>query len=277
MRWDRTITVIGTHAGGDIANVVTGGVFDVPGDTMFDKRRYLQNKADWLRKFLTLEPRGSVVTCADLLLPSNNPKADLGYIVMEPTEYPPLAGSSTIAVATVILETGILTMKEPVTEFVLEAPAGLVEVRCACRNGKVTEVKFRNVPAFALFLDAMLEVPGVGTVRADIAYGGMTYALVRGEGPWFRNRPRRGPRYLRPRREDQKSRYRATRMRASREPRDSRRDGDRIHRPRSSSRKAAALSQHGGVCARPARSLTLRLGHLRATCGHARQGGDRGR
>ena len=185
MRWNRMITVVGTHAGGDVVNVVTGGVFDVPGETMFDKRRYLQRHADGLRKFLTLEPRGSVVTCADLLLPSNNPKADLGYIVMEPTEYPPLAGSSTIGVATVILETGILPMKEPVTEFVLEAPAGLVAVRCTCRHGKVTEVKFRNVPAFALFLDAMLEVPGVGTVRADIAYGGMTYALVQAKDLGF--------------------------------------------------------------------------------------------
>jgi len=178
MRWKRTLTVVGAHAGGEMGKVVTGGVVDVPGKTMFDKKRHLEKKGDGLRKFLLFEPRGAAVHSANLVLPTNNPKATLGYIIMESTEYPPMSGSNTICTATVLLETGILPMTEPVTRLVLEAPGGLIALTCKCRDGKVLEVKFANVPSFVLHLGAELEVAGVGTVRADVAYGGMIYALV---------------------------------------------------------------------------------------------------
>lgn len=178
MRWKRALTVVGVHAEGEYGKVVTGGIVDVPGKTMFDKMRYLRDHDDGLRKFLLFEPRGAAVHSANLVLPSSHPKAQLGYVIMESTEYPAMSGSNTICTVTAILETGILPMKEPVTELTLETPGGLIHVRCQCRDGKVLQVKFRNVPAFVQYLDAPLEVKGVGTLITDVAYGGMHYALV---------------------------------------------------------------------------------------------------
>lgn len=178
MRWKRTLTVVGVHAEGELGKVVVGGVVDVPGRTMFAKMRHLAEHEDGLRKFLLFEPRGAAVHSANVVLPSSNPKAALGYVIMESTEYPPMSGSNTICTVTAILETGILPMTEPVTRLTLEAPGGLIDVTCQCRDGAVRQVKFRNVPAFVQRLDAPVEVPGVGTVTLDVAYGGMHYALV---------------------------------------------------------------------------------------------------
>ena len=185
MRWNRTLTVVGVHAEGEVGKVITGGVVDVPGETMFDKKRFLEQQADGLRKFLLYEPRGAAVHSANLVLPSSNKEAAMGFIIMESTEYPPMSGSNTICPATVLLETGILPMHEPVTELVLEAPGGLIAVTCQCRQGKVTQVKFTNVPAFPLYLDKSIEVPGVGTVKIDVAYGGMMFALVNADDLGF--------------------------------------------------------------------------------------------
>jgi proline racemase len=178
MHWNRTLTVIGAHAEGEVGKVVTGGVVDVPGETMFDKKRFLEQQSDGLRKFLLYEPRGAAVHSANLLLPSNNKEAALGFIIMESTEYPPMSGSNTICTATVLLETGILPMQEPVTQLMLETPGGLISVTCQCSHGKVTQVKFTNVPAFPLYLGKSIEVEGVGTIEIDVAYGGMMFALV---------------------------------------------------------------------------------------------------
>ena len=178
MHWKRTFTVVGAHAEGEVGNVVTGGVVSVPGETMFDKKRFLEQQADSLRKFLLREPRGAAVHSANLVLPSNNPKAALGFIIMESTEYPPMSGSNTICTATVLLETGILPMQEPITQMSLEAPGGLIKVTCKCSHGKVKQVKFTNVPAFPLYLGKSIEVEGVGTVEIDVAYGGMMFALI---------------------------------------------------------------------------------------------------
>jgi len=178
MHWKRTLTVVGAHAEGEVGKVVTGGVVNVPGETMFDKKRFLEQKEDGLRKFLLHEPRGAAVHSANLVLPSNNRKAALGFIIMESTEYPPMSGSNTICTATVLLETGILPMQEPVTQLLLETPGGLIKVTCKCSHGKVKQVKFTNVPAFALYLGTSIEVEGVGTVEIDVAYGGMMFALI---------------------------------------------------------------------------------------------------
>jgi proline racemase len=158
--------------------VITGGVGDVPGVTMLDKKIYLEEHLDGIRRLLLFEPRGTVNTNVNLVLPSNNPEAALGYVIMESTEYPAMSGSNTICVATVLLETGMLPMTEPVTELVLEAPAGLIRVRCDCKDGKVVRVRFTNQPAFAYYLDTLVEVPGLGALTVDVAYGGMTYVLV---------------------------------------------------------------------------------------------------
>ena len=178
MRWRKTFTVVGCHAEGEVGNVVTGGVGHIPGATMFDKKRHLEQHMDGLRKLILYEPRGAAVHCADIVLPSNNPEADMGFIILEAENCPPMSGSNTICVATVLLETGMLAMEEPVTTFTLEAPGGLVAVECRCEDGKVKRVKFTNVPSFVWHLDAPVEVEGLGTVTLDVAYGGMTYALV---------------------------------------------------------------------------------------------------
>ncbi len=189
MRWQRTLTVVGAHAEGEMGKVVTGGVIDVPGETMFDKKRHLEQNDDGLRKFLLFEPRGAAVHSANLVLPTNNPEAALGFIIMESTEYPPMSGSNTICTATVLLETGILPITEPVTRLVLEAPGGLIAIKCRCRDGKVLEVEFANVPSFVLHLGANVEVEGVGTVAIDVAYGGMIYALTEARALGFRITP----------------------------------------------------------------------------------------
>lgn len=178
MRFNTVINVVGCHAEGEIGNVVVGGIPPIPGETMLDKRRYLQEQADWLRQLLLKEPRGNVVRSANVVFRSNHPEADMGYVVMESTEYPVMSGSNTICVATVLLETGMLPMREPVTEVTLESPAGLIRLSCTCRGGKVTNVTFVNQPAFVYHLDAPVEVEGLGTVTVDVAWGGMTYALV---------------------------------------------------------------------------------------------------
>jgi proline racemase len=189
VRFSTILTVVGAHAEGEVGNVVVGGVGDVPGHTMFDKMRYLAESRDDIRQLLLREPRGNVIRSANIVLPSNHPEAKLGYVVMESTEYPVMSGSNTICVATVVLETGLLPMVEPMTELVLESPAGLIRLTCACHDGKVTSVRFRNQPAFVYHLDAPVEVPDLGTLSVDVAWGGMAYVLVDGPSLGFRLAP----------------------------------------------------------------------------------------
>jgi proline racemase len=172
------VDVVGCHAEGEIGNVVVGGIGDVPGQTMFDKRNYLQDHRDDLRQRLLKEPRGNVVRSANVILPSANPAAAMGYVIMESTEYPAMSGSNTICVATVLLETGMVPMVEPVTQLTLESPAGLIDLECQCSDGKVTSVRFLNQPAFVYHLDATIDVPGIGSLSVDVAWGGMAYVLV---------------------------------------------------------------------------------------------------
>lgn len=177
MRLNRMITAVDTHAGTPM-RVITGGVVDVPGTTILEKWKWLQTKGDELRKMMLREPRGYPAMCCNLILPPTVAEADASFIIMEQTEYPAMSGGNTISVATVLLETGMLPMHEPVTELVLESPAGLIPVRAECKNGKVTQVTFQNVPAFALHLDAEIDVPHLGKVIVDVAWGGMFYVIA---------------------------------------------------------------------------------------------------
>ena len=156
------LNVVDCHAEGESGKVVVGGVGDVPGETMFDKRVYLEQNLDQLRELLLFEPRGAVWHNANIVLPSNNPRASLGYVILESTEYPAMSGSNTMCVATVLLETGMLPMVEPVTELVLESPAGLIRVHCECRDGKVLRAKLFNQPAFVYHSQVGIDVPGIG-------------------------------------------------------------------------------------------------------------------
>jgi len=177
MRARRTITVVGCHAGGEIGNVVTGGVLPPPGQTVFEQMLALRAD-DSLRRLLLREPRGSVAVHANLIVPSQRPDCDAGFIIMEPTEYPAMSGSNTICVATVLLETGMVEMQEPQTTLRLEAPAGVVEVAARCRDGRCESVELTNVACLADRLDAALEVEGLGTITVDVAFGGMWYAIA---------------------------------------------------------------------------------------------------
>ncbi len=177
MRSRRTITVVGCHAGGEVGNVVVDGVPPPHGATVFEQMQVLQ-RDDSLRRFLLREPRGSVATHANLIVPATREDCAFGFIIMEPTEYPLMSGSNTICVATVLLETGRVPMVEPEMVLRLEAPAGVVEIRATCRDGRVESVELTNVPAFATHLGASLDVEGLGTIAVDVAFGGMWYAIA---------------------------------------------------------------------------------------------------
>lgn len=192
MRAARMIQAVDVHAEGEPGRVIVGGVLDMPGETMYAKMVYLRDHADDLRRRMLREPRGYPALCCNLILPPTQPEADAGFVIMEQTEYPGMSGSNTICVATVLLETGMLPMREPVTELTLEAPAGLIQVRAACTNGKVTRVTFRNVPAFAAHLDARIDVPQIGPVTVDVAYGGMFYVIADAEPLGLRLVPEEG-------------------------------------------------------------------------------------
>jgi proline racemase len=173
----RTITVVGCHAGGEVGNVVVAGVEPPPGATVREQMEALA-RDDRLRRFLLHEPRGSVASHANLIVPATREDCDAGFIIMEPTEYPLMSGSNTMCVTTVLLERGLVEMREPETTLRLEAPAGVVEVRATCKDGRVQSVELTNVPAYAERLDAKLDLYGVGRISVDIAFGGMWYAIA---------------------------------------------------------------------------------------------------
>jgi proline racemase len=189
MRSRRAITVVGCHAGGEVGNVVVGGVLPPRGETVFEQMQTLRDESDWLRRLLLREPRGSVAVHANLVVPPTRPDCDAGFIIMEPTEYPAMSGSNTICTTTVLLETGMVEMQEPETIVRLEAPGGVVEARAVCRDGRCESVEFTNVPCFVDRLDAPLEVEGLGTLTVDVAYGGMWYAIADAEALGFAIEP----------------------------------------------------------------------------------------
>ncbi len=178
MRSTLLLNAVEAHAEGEPGRVITGGLPDIPGSSVFEKMQWMEANADHIRTLILREPRGYPGLCANILVPPCDPRADAGFIIMEQTEYPPMSGSNAICVATVLLETGILPMVEPVTEFTLEAPAGLIKVRAECKDGKVSRVTLRNVPAFVVHLDAPLRVDGLDDIKVDIAWGGMFFVMA---------------------------------------------------------------------------------------------------
>lgn len=178
MGYKRVISVVGCHAAGEVGDVIIGGVLPPAGATMYEKMRCMERDHDEIRRLLLCEPRGSVARHVNLIVPPTRPDCDAGVIIMEPTEYVPMSGSNTIASVTVLLETGMLPMREPTTMVRLDMPGGVVTATASCRAGKVESVELQNVPCFVDRLDARLQVPGVGELVVDIAYGGMFFAIV---------------------------------------------------------------------------------------------------
>lgn len=177
MRTTKVIHVVSCHAEGEVGDVIVGGVAPPPGDTVWDQRRWIEED-ETLRNFVLNEPRGGVFRHVNLLVPPKHPEAQAAWIIMEPEDTPPMSGSNSICVSTVLLDTGIIPMTEPVTEMVLEAPGGLVRVRADCSGGKAQRITVRNVPSFASKLGVPLEVEGLGTITVDTAYGGDSFVVV---------------------------------------------------------------------------------------------------
>ena len=178
MRWSRMLTMVDVHAEGEIGRVVTGGLGHLPGATMLEKMRYINETDDSIRRFTVYEPRGTAHMTANLLLPPCHPDAAAGFIVLQADRAHAMSGSNAMCVATALLETGMVPMTEPQTRFALDTPAGLVGVTAECRDGRCARVTLDMVPCFAPELDVVLEVAGLGRVRMDIAFGGVFYALV---------------------------------------------------------------------------------------------------
>jgi trans-L-3-hydroxyproline dehydratase len=177
VRSTKAIHIVSCHAEGEVGDVIVGGVAPPPGETVWEQSRFIARDGG-LRAFVLNEPRGGVFRHVNLLVPARDPRAQMGFIVMEPEDTPPMSGSNAICVATVLLDSGILPMQEPQTHLTLEAPGGVIAIVADCRGGKAERIHVRNVPSFADQLDAMLEVEGVGSLKVDIAYGGDSFVIV---------------------------------------------------------------------------------------------------
>jgi proline racemase len=177
MRSAVAIQLITCHAEGEVGDVIVGGVTPPPGASLWEQSRFIAEDGQ-LRALVLNEPRGGVFRHVNLLVPPKTPGAQMGFIIMEPEDTPPMSGSNCICVATVLLDTGIVPMTEPETRLVLEAPAGLVEVTAQCRNGKARSITLRNVPSFADRLGEPLEVEGLGTLKVDTAFGGDSFVMA---------------------------------------------------------------------------------------------------
>ncbi|WP_083417465.1 proline racemase family protein [Pseudovibrio denitrificans] len=178
MKLNNMITVVGAHAEGEVGRVITGGLLPPPGATMLDKLINMENNMDWVRQMLLSDPRGSVNTSVNYITPPCHPDADFGMIVMESDYYVHMSGSNLICTVTTALETGMVPMAEPFTKVVVDTPAGLVHVTAECENGKCRRISFDNIPSFVMHRDRIIDVPGFGSRRVDVSYGGMIYVIA---------------------------------------------------------------------------------------------------
>ena len=188
MKSSKLIHIVSCHAEGEVGNVIVGGVSPPIGGSLWEQARWIDQDQK-LRQFVLNEPRGGVFKHVNLLVPAKNKKAIQGFIVMEPEHTPPMSGSNSICVSTVMLDTGLIQMQEPITEFILEAPGGLVPVKAFCENGKAKSIEIQNVASFADKLDVNLEIEGVGTLIVDTAYGGDSFVLVNAAELGFEIKP----------------------------------------------------------------------------------------
>jgi proline racemase len=186
--WHR-ITTIDAHTEGEPFRVVTSGFPELPGDTILERRRYAKENYDYLRTALMWEPRGHADMYGCILTPPVTPAADLGILFIHNEGFSTMCGHGIIGITTVALETGMLKMREPETVIRIDTPAGLVTSHARVKDGRVTSVYFHNVPSFVLALDEEVEVPELGRVRYDLAFGGAFYAYVQAEAVGLTCRP----------------------------------------------------------------------------------------
>lgn len=172
------ITTIDAHTAGEPFRVITGGLPDLPGDTILARRRYARDHLDHLRTALMWEPRGHADMYGCIVTPPVSEGADFGVLFTHNEGYSSMCGHGIIGIATVMVETGSVAVREPETVLRIDTPAGPVTARVAVAGGRAGRVRFENVPSFALALDQRVAVPGHGTVRYDLAFGGAFYAFV---------------------------------------------------------------------------------------------------
>jgi proline racemase len=178
MRSRHVYHAVDSHTEGMPTRVITGGVGVIPGDTMAQRREHFVANTDHVRTLLMYEPRGHSAMSGAILQPPTRPDADWGVLFIEVSGCLPMCGHGTIGVATVLVETGMVVVTEPVTTVRLDTPAGLVIARVAVSDGAARSVTIRNVPSFSVGIDRTVRVPGVGEVRYDLAYGGNFYAIL---------------------------------------------------------------------------------------------------
>ena len=178
MKFSRYIHAIDSHTMGEPTRVVVGGVPNIPGKTLPEKKAYLEENMDYLRRAIMHEPRGHNDMFGSILVQPVSDEADIGIIFMDGGGYLNMCGHGTIGASTIAIESGMVPKVEPYTELTLEAPAGLIRVKAAIENGRVKEVSFRNVPAFLYKEDVKINVPEIGEITLDIAFGGSFFAIV---------------------------------------------------------------------------------------------------
>lgn len=178
MRFERMITAVDCHTEGEPARVVTGGVPHIPGETMFDKKLWAEEHLDELRTMLMFEPRGHSSMSGSIITTPCSPEADIGVLFIEVTGFLPMCGHASIATCTVLVETGIIEATEPITEMTIDTPAGIVKAEVAVEGGVAQNVTIRNVPSFLYKGDVEVEVPTLGRLALDIAWGGDFYAIL---------------------------------------------------------------------------------------------------
>ena len=178
MRFSRLFTAVDSHTEGEPARIIVGGIPYIPGNTMFEKKQYIEEQRDDIRQVLMYEPRGHNAMSGAIITAPTVPEADIGLVFIEVSGCLPMCGHDTIAACTVLLETGILPAREPVTSLVVETPAGLIRAEVEVRDSGVKGVTFQNVASFLYLKDVEAEVPGLGKIVADISYGGNFYAIL---------------------------------------------------------------------------------------------------
>ena len=173
-----SIKLISANCCGEIGDVIVSGIKPPPGNTIFEQSRFIKkDKKFW--NFLLNEPRGGVFKHVNLLVPPKNPNADMGFIIMEPLDIPPMSGSNSICVATVLLEKNIIPITKPLMNLTLESPGGLIDVKAKCEKNKVVSVTITNLPSFVVSFNKEINVKGIGKIIVTTAYGGDSFVLVR--------------------------------------------------------------------------------------------------
>ncbi len=172
------ITSIDAHTAGEPLRIITGGLPPIPGDTLLAKRRYAREHLDSLRTALMWEPRGHADMYGCILTEPVTPDGTLGVLFLHNEGFSTMCGHGVIALVKVGIEAGLLA-PDPVVR--LDTPAGRVTAYPHYDGGRVTHVSFRNVPSFVHALDQIVDVPGLGRVRYDLAFGGAFYAYVRAD------------------------------------------------------------------------------------------------